>query len=372
MWKTLLRLHRIMQKIGPHVIKYSKSKDLFYIHKTKYTIISSIIELNVILVCLSFSLGFKIKTSNTKSSIQFEILKYVFQSLVLALFSSGLVATWTFNRQSNASCWMMNTAQNFYRKRMGVGGTRQNDILFELIVINIGSAVCVGLLTVVFSPIFCQVTPPHYVHAILFPNEGFSYKFTGFCCIYLVTVGIFVGMKIGKLLLYICAPIYESQFMLRTAYSLNPFEPPTNFQKAVHTQRQSYLFIKEFCTFGVAFFPFIMALGLCINIVTTLVCIKFHSTIPPILTLVFGGFDIAVLVITVGLYGFAMAGPEEYDKFLLYWKRRLMRKVERKQLTSCVPIAVQIGIFFEMQRTTLLNALNQIVNFTVSLLILKT
>ncbi len=265
----------------------------------------------------------------------------------------------------------MNTARQFYRKRNGVGGNRQNDILFELIVINIGSAMFVGLLNIAFSPVLCHVTPPHYLQAILYPNQRFSYKFTGFCCIYIVTIGTFVVLKIGKLLFYICAALYESQFMLRTAYSPNSLEPPSNFQKAMHTLRQSYLFIKEYCTFGVAFFPFIMALGICVNIVTTLVCIKFHSHIPPILTLCFGGFDIATLVITIGLYGFSMAGPEEYDKFLVYWKRRLIKKLERKQLTGCVPITVHVGIFFEMKRTTLLNALDQIVNFTVSLLILK-
>ncbi len=314
---------RLCPKIGHWLVDCFCSSSIF----------SFLINFNVIISCLSFLIGFKVKISNSnKGSIQIEVLKTVLQSLTLALFSIGLVATWTLTYRSTASCWMMNTARQFYRNRNGLGGTRQKSLLFNLIVNNIASAVLVGLLTVAFTPAICHVTPPHFIHAILFPSEHFSIPFNIFCCIYMVTTGVFIASRIAKLLFYICAILYESQLMLRTAYSPNPLEPRSIFQKAVKTQHQSFLFIKEYCTFGFAFLPFIMALGICINIVATLVCIKFHFNLPPILTFLFGGFDIAALVVEVGLYAFAMAGPEESEKFVSYWKISLMKKVERKQL----------------------------------------
>ncbi len=90
-----------------------------------------------------------------------------------------------------------------------------------------------------------------------------------------------------------------------------------------------------------------MALGMCINIVTTMVCIKFHGTISPFLVLALGGLDFATLVVTVGLYGFSVVGFEESEEFKKYWsRRRFLKKVERKQVAACLPITIKVGAFF--------------------------
>jgi len=148
-----------------------------------------------------------------------------------------------------------------------------------------------------------------------------------------------------------------------------------NLKLALKIYKQSFLFIKEYNSFGIIFFPFIMTVGMSINIVTTFICIKFHSNLPLLVTFAFGGFDSVCWILTVGLYAYTMASSEECDNFHEYWRRRdckiQLEKVERKQLTGCPPIRVEIGIFFPMKRTTLINALDQCVNIIVSLLLLK-
>lgn len=372
MWKILLRIHLVLQNIGPHTVKYSKLRDIFYLHKySKDTLYSALITLNIVLICFAFLIEFTAQSEDIEeSSIQLEILKWVLRSLNLIFFLLGLVATWTFSYRSNASCWMMNQARNFYHNRitLEIKGTRWNSLLFELIIQNISSNIFLALVTIAFSPFICKTTPIHLIHSIIFSSQPFSLKLTTLSAVYMVTIGTFMCCRIAKLLFYICTVLYESQFMLRYAYGSH-----SNFQSAIHLYKQGFLFIKEYNSFGILFFPFMMTVGLCVAIVMSFVCIKFHSEFPLILTLSFGGFDVASLVVTVGLYAYTMASSEECDKFNKYWSDRCwkMKKVERKQLFGCPPIRVEIGIFFIMKRTTLLKALDQVVNATVTLLLLE-
>ncbi len=378
MWETLLKTHLVIQKLEVHGVKYSKSSDTFYIEQTSKDRLSTVINRNNILICIAFLIGFKWQGNTGEStSYQLEIVKTVLHSLNLAIFLLGLVATWTFNCHSDVSCSMMNQARKFYQQRNGFGGSSWNTLLFQLIIVNIVSCVFAGLATITFTPFLCQVTPPHLIHSVIYPSQQFSLEFAGLCCVYIGTVGIFIAIKIAKLLFYICAVLYESQFILIPAYSSTsqvagyPNSPLPNFQNSIRIYQKSFLFITQFCTFGVAFLPLIMTLGMCINIVTTLVCIKFHGSISYILVFACGGFDFATLVITVGLYGFSVVGFEASEEFKKYWSRcQFLKKIERKQLAACPPITLKVGAFFQMKRTTLPQALQQIVSFTTTLLIL--
>lgn len=379
MWETLLQSHQFMQKIEAQGVKYSKTSDKFYIEHTSKDIFSVVINLNNILICIAFVIGFKWE-SNTEgaTSYQLQILKTVLQSLNLGIFSIGMVATWTFSYHGDVSCSIMNQARKFYLQRNGLGGSPWNTLLFKLIVVNIVSSSLAAMATITFTPFMCKVTPPHLIYSMISPSSSsqpLSLKFTGFCCVYMATVAVFMTVRITKLLFYMCAVLYESQFTLISAYSSThnvagyPSHFP-NFKSSIKIYQKFFLFMTEFCTFGVAFFPLIMSLGMCINIMTTLVCIKFHGSISPILVLACGGLDFATLVITVGLYGFSVVGFEESEKFKGYWSRcRFLKKIERKQLAACLPITAKVGAFFSMKRTTLPQALHQIVNFTATLLI---
>lgn len=378
MWETLLKSHQLVQKIEAHGVKYSKARDLFYLEHTSKNIFSTLINFNNILICIAFLIGFKWEsnTGSSSNSYQLQILKTVIQSLNLSMFSIGIVATWTFNNHGDISCSIMNQARKFHRERNGKGGSNWNTLLFKLIIINIVSSCLGAMAAIIFTPFLCKITPPHLIYSMIFQSSSFSLEFTGFCCIYMATVGVFVCVKTTKLLLYMCAVQYETQFMLKSAYSYSNTvsghsKNLPNFKSSIKIYQKCFLFICQFCKVGVAFFPFIMALGMCVNIVTSLICIKFHGSIPAILVVAFGGLDLATLVVTVGLYGFSVVGLEESDKFKKYWSRmRFMKKIERKQLAACLPITVNVAAFFTMQRKTLPQALHQIVNFTATLLML--
>lgn len=106
------------------------------------------------------------------------------------------------------------------------------------------------------------------------------------------------------------------------------------------------------------------------NVVISVICIEFYAHLHSLLLGRFAGFDVICAGLNVGINSFALVSSEESDKFYWYWRLRLFTRQQRKVFQACMPITFEIGPYFVLNRTTLLNTKSEIVKATVSFLIM--
>ncbi|CAL8075463.1 unnamed protein product [Orchesella dallaii] len=192
---------------------------------------------------------------------------------------------------------------------------------------------------------------------------------TVLCVLYLGGIAGVATLSIMQVLIFICATLCESQLILRPGYGIPSVWKRLDFQRARLLYTQAVLLMRAYNSFGYVYFPLVIMTGFTINVTTTFVCLKFYKDLAPMLLLVFAGFDIVCVLVTAAIHSYAMMGAEEGDKFCGFWKANLFKNVERKQFRACYPIRVEVGPYFVLQRTTLLNTISEVVNGTVTLMI---
>lgn len=84
----------------------------------------------------------------------------------------------------------------------------------------------------------------------------------------------------------------------------------------------------------------------------------------------FLAFDIVCAICTVVTHMFAVVATEESEKFYNFWKGRIFGKLGRKRLEACMNLNIWLGSVFSLKRSTLLNTVSEVVNTTVTLLLL--
>lgn len=82
-----------------------------------------------------------------------------------------------------------------------------------------------------------------------------------------------------------------------------------------------------------------------------------------------GIFDVAVAGMTVGIHMLAMKIVKEVKNFFGFWENEQICSIGRWYLKSLVPIKINMGPFFYMQPSTLLNTFMQIVGMIVTMLL---
>lgn len=141
------------------------------------------------------------------------------------------------------------------------------------------------------------------------------------------------------------------------------------FPKALHLYRQVALIFKSFQSFGFVMFPTMIMSAFQINVLCTFVVIKLNDTLPALLVAIMGVVDIAIFVNTVAIYGFAWVITTEVDKFLEFWKSRIIRKDWQLQYATCKRQIIQIGSLFPIHQGITLEHFMQVVDMTTNVLL---
>ncbi|CAL8075466.1 unnamed protein product [Orchesella dallaii] len=384
MWEVLQKIQTGLQRIRPFTVEYSKKKSKFIEKITLQTkIVSILIDSNVILCLFATFYGLKLLLSeadkNKKSSDNLQnILNSVLHILYLGLYSLMLAASWTMWKRSKETLWMISMGKNFYEKRERLikrvvkKKGKKTFTVFDFLLCGMVVIVLFGASTAGLLPILTNKTPGHIIFGFIVPQSFIKEQsgwLTGLCVVYLGGVAGLAALPIMQILIFMCATLCESQLILRPGYGVSSVWKRLDFHRARLLYTQAVLFIRAYNSFGYVYFPLVIMTGFTINVTTTFVCLKFYKDLAPMLLLVIAGFDIACVFVTAAIHSFAMMGAEEGDKFCGFWKGNLIKKIERKQFRACYPIRVEVGPYFALQRTTLLNTISEVVNGTVTLLI---
>lgn len=402
MWNSLIRIQKIIQKLRPLRVIYNDGESGFSANPlAKKQFKMRLIDRNLGLLVIASIIGLKKVYSTTNSSshtdpskvlspedIKLQTQKIVLGSvlfiLYMTLFTVLLVATWSFKARTNSAVFMMNLARGLFVDRLQNPGkipgapTKRESALFGFLLYNLLMVCFVGLAAVTVFPITSNNNPANVVLNWILPvnvyeNRPNLVKFVS--CVYIGICGYFGVIPVIQAFSYITAVLYEVKYILKRAYNNVNNENscaqklPNTFQYQWTIYAQNILFVREINQFGYFLYPGIMLTAFCINVVTTMVCMKFYQELPVLMFLLFLGFDAVVAVATVVIHSFGVVAKEESERFRMYWKPRLFSKLAQRRLKACIPTAVRIGPFFALQRSTILNTVCEIVNMVVTLLL---
>ncbi len=143
----------------------------------------------------------------------------------------------------------------------------------------------------------------------------------------------------------------------------------SQFPAALNTLRKVVLIFKSFQRFGFVLFPALIFVAFLLNVVCTFVVIKLNDKLPVIIVAMMAVVDVLIFVNTVAVYMFAWVITTEVDKFLEFWKRKLLRKVYQLQLASCGRILIWVGSFFPLHQAITLEHMMQVVDMTTNILL---
>lgn len=204
------------------------------------------------------------------------------------------------------------------------------------------------------------------------------------CSSYVAFHGTLVVIQPIHLLVSFMLVFVESKHLLATSYVTgNIYERKNSYQsskksgygqkinlyKAVKAYRVKFLIWRDFLEFSYILFPIFMFSAYVVNVVCTYSVIKLHSELPVTLFAMLALMDVAVAGITVGIHKFAMVIVQQVSSFFYYWENELMSSLGRRYIRSCMLIKVNIGPFFHLEPSTLLNTFMQVADMTTTMLI---
>ncbi|CAL8075485.1 unnamed protein product [Orchesella dallaii] len=336
MWEVLLKIQAGLQHIRPFTVEFSKEKGKFIEHITlKTKIVTILVDSNIIICLFATVYGLKIlfsegdKELNSSEALQ-NILNSVLQILYIGLYSLTLSASWTMWKRSKETLWMISMGKNFYEKRERLvkkvvkqKGKKSFNI-FDFLLCGMVVIVLFGASTVGLLPILTDKTPGHIIFGFILPQYFVLEEpgwITVLCVVYLGGVAGLAALPVMQILVFMCATLCESQLILRPGYGIPSVWKRLDFQRARLLYTQAVLLIRAYNSFGYVYFPLVIMTGFTINVTTTFVCLKFYKDLPPMLLLVFAGFDIICVFVTAAIHSFAMMSAEEGDKFCGFWRK---------------------------------------------------
>lgn len=231
-----------------------------------------------------------------------------------------------------------------------------------------------GVLPFLFDNTTCHVIQRFYMPKFIMANP--TVELVYMVCFYVSHV--FLGM-VTVLTAIICVLM----LFFKAGKSLKPSIPQNgesvswekfflitrNFLWAVRVYRRSYLIWESSMQFGFVLFPSLILAGYLINVVTTFSCIRLYDQLPVSMFLMLFFMDIGILVITVVFHAYSLVICKDFKKFYLFWKVELKGKRSYMILRSCNRPKVKLGSFCELKSSTILSTIMQIVDMTVTLLL---
>lgn len=400
MWTSLIQIQKIIQKLLPLRIIFVDDKHGFsanFLAEKEFKM--RLLDSNLGLIVIASIFGLKRVLSSNKNSTQTGLVlngtpdeaklktqKMVLGSvlflLFLTLFVYCLVATWTFKHRTKNIIFVMNQARGLYLDRLKNPGrilgvpTKKESALFGFLLYNLMMVCFFGLLAVTLFPLASNSNPAYEVLTWILPQKIFHEipsVIKIICCVYLFFSGYFGVIPVIQAFSYLAAFLYELKYILKRGYNYNNTLGCKKSLKSFYREwiiyAENILFVREINQFGIFLYPAVMLTAFCVNVVTTMVCMKFYNELPVPMLLIFLGLDAVSAIATVVVHSFGVVAKEEGERFRMYWKTRLFSRLAKRQLNACIPIPIYVGPFFQLQRSTLLNTVNQIVNMVVTLLL---
>lgn len=326
MWNNIKNVQIFLQSIRPTPIQYSSQSQGFHENLTpvgkRWTFV---LDCNVGLMWLAafVQLTSRITEESAEETDQADILNMVLQYLFLAMYTLVLSASWTFRFRGPATIWMIENSYFLSSERKSADNyeeKRAEEILY-------GSALY-GVVVVCFSgsfihgamPLITNSTPGHTIFKWIIPGgilKDMGMWYNVVCCSYMGFIGFVGVLPIIQALMFQCGFLYESQFTLKPVYGESCLTKAFAKYKTVY--HQSFLFIQGYNRYGYVWFSGLMGSAFFLNVISTLICIRFHSVLHPLLLGFFVGFDVICGILTVMIHAISMLSSEEAAKFLGYW-----------------------------------------------------
>ncbi|CAL8090597.1 unnamed protein product [Orchesella dallaii] len=142
-----------------------------------------------------------------------------------------------------------------------------------------------------------------------------------------------------------------------------------SFSKAIVNYRVSLLIWEAVQRYGSILFPSLILAGYLVNVVTTFSCIKLFDQLPLMILVMLVVLDVSVFANTYTIHIFGLVMVFDFETFIQGWKRELKSKQCRRILRACFPIRLRMGQFFALNRESILITAEQIVDMTVTLLL---
>lgn len=142
------------------------------------------------------------------------------------------------------------------------------------------------------------------------------------------------------------------------------------FPSALLAYRKVALIYKSFQNFGFALFPSLILVAFLINVVCTFVCVRLNDSLPVVLVGMMGIIDVTIFINTIFVYGFALVITTDTQKFIDFWRWKVMRSIYKKQFQVCSVIQLWVGSFFAVHYSIVLEHLQQVVEITTNLLLM--
>lgn len=408
MWGSLYKIQKLLQKLRPLYIHYAN--ELFYQNLITGKLLRlklNLIDFNLLVVSVACVVGLnkilagdkgkqETKTlAQIKQETQRMVLGSVFFTLFLILHWICLVVSWTFRHRSTQAIVMVNQARHMDQKRnrypdhYPVRPSKMEIRIFGAVLYNFVAACFGGLIAVIILPLMSKSNPGYVMIAWLVPDDFLSNRsffHRVLASVYIGIGGYFGVIPVIQAFTFITAALYELRYILKQGYykidkgmnSLTCFgfhsqlRPPQvqSFHRPWMIYAEDIIFVTVINQFGRVFYPATMLTAFVINVVTSTVCIKFHHELQGIVMALFLGFDVVVFFATWAVHNFAVIVKEESDHFRECWKKNLFSKLQRSQLRACIPLEIQIGAFFPLQRSTALNTVMEVVNALMTLLLM--
>lgn len=393
MWSSLIRIQTILQNICPLRVIFCKDNATFSSNPLANTPLKMrVVEFNISLVIISCIIGLKRILDNSipldlpaeeiKIRTQKMVLGAVLFILLMTLYSNGLTSVCTFKYRTTSAIFMMNQARGLFLDRLNnpnkiLGApTKRQSVLFGVLLYNLMMACLFALVMVTMFPVISHNNPANVMLSLLLPKnifEGRPILIKIVSCLYMGISGYFGVFTSIQALSFIVAVLYEAKFLLKRAYNYDDNFAVKKSTYTFHHQwiiySQNIILIREFNRYGDFLYPGVILTSFWINVVTTTVCMKFYHELPSVLLFLFLGFDAVVAIATVVVHSFGVVAKEESESFRVYWKSRLFSKLAQRQLRACIPTPINIGPFFELQRSTILNTVVEVINMVLTFLL---
>ncbi len=164
---------------------------------------------------------------------------------------------------------------------------------------------------------------------------------------------------------YIEGNVYERR--LANIFSKNVQK--VNLTRAVRAYQVTALIWRELLEFGYTFFPVLIFSGYVMNVVCTVSILKLHSELPTTLLVMLGLLNVVVVLTTVAIHKYDLTIVDKSINFFYYWENEQMSSFGRRCIQACRPIKINLGNFFYLEPSTLLNTYMQVADMTVTMLL---
>ncbi|CAL8090594.1 unnamed protein product [Orchesella dallaii] len=338
-----------------------------------------------------------------------------FEAFVMDLLYWGLMIIclsvgWTLQYKSTEAVWFMNEAMGLRKK----AELENKELTVPAIAMySLGAITFIFPVALAFLPFVFRTTPANEILRFGLPNFIMKEKKVEriLSSIYWLIHGWLAVCSVMQLLAVVVVIFYEARFMMQPAYqpkvamnsnSINllamgglrrkkkkeesessntrgkgeslkmKLQTYVKFPTALNVYRRSALIYYGVHQFGAnVLFASMIFVGFLINVVSKFVVIRLNDQLPLVVVVMMAAFDIGIIANTFAYVYFAVFITNEYEKFIKFWKGKLIRKVYQKQLLTCKIIQIWIGNFFPVEMTTSLSSMHRSVDLTATLLLVE-